>query len=95
MAKTLAQKAADKQLEEAVLRCIDAYKVLPEGHGMVEFAVAVEGLDLREDADGDMLDSTGILFRNGVCRTTVARGLFGSAYDMMRGQVSVPLPEGD
>jgi hypothetical protein len=84
MAKTLAQTHANKALEEAVLRCIDAYDVLPEGHSMLYFAVAIEGVRLELNEDDDMLDSCGLLFKDGTCRTVVARGLFGTAYDMVR-----------
>jgi hypothetical protein len=84
MAKTLAQSHADKALEEAVARSIAAYDVLPPGHQMLYFAVAIEGMRMEMDADGDMLDSVGLLFKDGTCRTIVARGLFGAAHDMVR-----------
>ena len=82
--KTLAQKAADKQLTEAVQRMIEAYKLLPDGHMMIEFMVLIEGTRLEEDEDGDRLESLGIAFRDGVCRSSVARGLLDMGREALR-----------
>jgi len=82
--KTLAQGQADKQLEEAVARTIKAYGLLPDGHNVIEFLVVVEGMAISaEDEDGVMPESLGLAFRNGVVRTSVAKGLIQMASEAL------------
>jgi hypothetical protein len=84
MAKTLAQMQADKQLEEAVRRTIHAYKLLPPGHNMIEHLTIIEGMAIsEEDDDGVMPESIAIAFRNGVVRTSVAKGLVAMASEAL------------
>ncbi len=82
--KTLAQKAADKQLEDAVKRAIEAYSLIPEGHTLTDFLVVIEGLNLNElDDDGVPAESLGMAFRGGAVRTSVAKGLILMAHEAL------------
>ena len=82
--KTLAQGQADKQLEEAVARTIEAYKLIPEGHQITDFVVVIEGLNLTElDDDGVPRESLGLAFRGGAVRTSVAKGLIQMAAEAL------------
>lgn len=84
MAKTLAQKQADKQLEDAVKRTIEAYNLFPEGHAPIEHLTIIEGLSIaEEDEDGVMPESIALAFRNGVVRTSVAKGLIQMASEAL------------
>lgn len=82
--RTLAQGQADKQLEEAVQRAIEAYRLIPEGHQMTDFVVVIEGVNLaEEDEDGVPHESLGMAFRGGYVRTSVAKGLILMAHEAM------------
>lgn len=82
--KTLAQKAADKQLAEALVRTIEAYNLLPPGHTMIEHMTIIEGMAIaEEDDDGAMPESLSIAFRNGTVRTSVAKGLVAMASEAL------------
>ena len=87
MAKTLAQIHADKQLEEAIRRTVDAYGLLPTGHTAIEHVTIIEGMAIaQEDADGVMPESIALAFRNGVVRTSVAKGLLQMASEALTSQ---------
>ena len=87
MAKTLAQQHADKQLNEAVARTCEAYGLLPDGHVMIEHLTIIEGMAIaHEDEDGSMPESICIAYRNGVARTSVAKGLIQMAGEALTGQ---------
>lgn len=84
MAKTLAQTHADKQLEDAVKRTVEAYDLLPAGHSVVEFLTIIEGIAINaEDEDGVMPESISLAFRNGTVRTSVAKGLVQMASEVL------------
>jgi hypothetical protein len=81
MKKTDAQKKADTALEEAVLGCVEQYRMLG-GTMMADFVVIVEGLSYDEDGDPDET-FVGIAFRNGMARKSVALGLLKMGEDML------------
>jgi len=79
--KTDAQKKADTALKQAVLECVKQYRMLG-GTMMADFVVIVEGLSYDEDGDPDET-FTGIAFRNGMARKSVALGLVKMAEDLL------------
>lgn len=83
MAKTLAQKAADKQMDEAVLRMVEAYKMLPEGSNMVDYVTVIEGIGMDEEGEIDG-EGYGLGFRHGNCRTSVAIGILTKGLEMLQ-----------
>lgn len=85
MAKTLAQKQADKQLHEALMRNIEAYNLLPDGYHMIDHVTIIEGVNLTdEDADDSPKESLGLAFRDGRIRTSVAKGLVQMAFEALQ-----------
>jgi hypothetical protein len=85
--KTLAQQHADRQLEEAIRRTCEAYELLPPGHDMIEHMTIIEGMARpEEDDDGVMPESIALAFRNGVVRTSVAKGLVAMASEALTSQ---------
>jgi hypothetical protein len=82
--KTLAQKQADRQLDEALQRMVQAYK-MNEGHTLVDYVVALDFLNMQDTTRDDPPESFGLAFRNGVCRSSVAIGMLTKGLVAMRG----------
>lgn len=83
MAKTLAQKAADRQLTEAVERMVEAYKMVPEGMTLIDFVVVSEHMKMNEDGEIDG-EGFAIQFRDGNARSVVAIGLLNKGLELMQ-----------
>lgn len=83
MAKTLAQKAADKQLDDAVMRYVEAYKMLPENCTMTDYVMVIEGIGMDEEGEIDG-EGYGIGFRHGNARTSVALGLLHKGLELLQ-----------
>jgi hypothetical protein len=83
VAKTLAQKAADRQLDEAVERYIEAYKMLGDGVQLVDYVMVMEGVELDQDGEIDG-EGYGLGFRHGNARTSVALGLFHKGIELLQ-----------
>lgn len=83
MAKTLAQKAADRQLDEAISRYVEAYKMLEPGTQLTDYVLVLEGVSIDEDGDIDG-EGYGLGFRHGSCRTTVALGLLHKGIELLQ-----------
>jgi len=81
MKKTDGQKKADTALEEAVLECVNQYRMLG-GTMMTDFVVIVEGLSYDEDGDPDET-FVGMAFRSGMARKSVALGLIKMGEDLL------------
>lgn len=83
MAKTLAQKAADRALDDAIDRYIEAYKMLEPGVQLVDYAIVMEGVLLDEDGEIEG-EGYGLGFRHGNARTSVAIGLFHKGIELLQ-----------
>ncbi len=79
--KSDAQKAADRQLEEAIQAACGAYDLL-DGAMLVDFICVVEGVKM--DDESEMTNEFfGMAFRNGHCRTVVALGLLEKGNELL------------
>ena len=81
MKKTDAQKKSDVALEQAIMECTKQHNMI-SGTMMADYVVIVEGLSYDEDGDPDET-FTGMAFRNGMCRKSVALGLVRMAEDLL------------
>jgi hypothetical protein len=67
------QRGADRALLEAVERSVRAYGLIPDDSTLVDFVIVVEALRYHGDDVHD--EFRGLLYREGVVRTSVALGL--------------------
>lgn len=84
--KTLAQKHADRQLDEALARTIEAYEFAPKGSILIDYILVCETITPEVDDDGetDRANFT-LAFRNGMIRASVAYGLLEIGKDLLGG----------
>jgi len=79
--KTPEQLAADTAIEAAIAQAVEAYELLSDAT-MVDFIAVVEGIEF--DDDGELsAEHFGLVFRNGVARSTVALGLLDKGRDLL------------
>ena len=84
MAKTLAQKAADRQLDEAVQRVAAAYGLLGESM-LIDYVVVLEGGRFGDEDGESHYEHFALAFRHGNVRSVVGIGLLHKGMALMEG----------
>lgn len=88
MSLTPEQKAANEQLEKAVMAVIEAYGSIPPGYNVTNYMVVGESIGFHEDDNTDT--AVFLLYRDGQIRATVGVGLFDLGYDKFKSDLEPP-----